>query len=519
MIRDTEVLTEIMGDTKTRTKDNMILEKYFPGGRMVMVGSNSPSGVSSKPMRVVLADEIDRYEPTKEGDVIDLARKRMATFFNSLLFLTTTPSTKDLSKIESWWEISDKRKFFVPCGGCSELMVLRWSRETVIWDRDEAGNHLPETAKYCCEHCGVLLSDLELNKMIQKGRWIATAPFNGIAGFGELPEFYSPWKRLVDTVKDFLDAQGDDEKLKVWVNTSLGQLWEIRNQRMEPNFIYERREQYGMVVPMEAAFITAGIDVQENRIEVYTKAWGRNEESWALEHVAFFGSPAIMTSEVMNPEQNGLFGKYADDQTNIWSQVDQFLQKTYEHASGVRLNISCTAIDTGYLADQVYAFIRPREKRGICAVKGSSEKQNPIISNPSRNNKGKVNLYNVGIFAAKELLMERLFIEASGPGCHHYPDRFNFEFFEQLTSEKKVITVRNNQKIISWVKIRPRNEAWDLEVYNLAALRIGCPSREVLNNLVDFMYAKKREIEDHIPAPAFNKARRQRRVISSGVQL
>lgn len=83
MIRDTPRLTGLV-DTKSRYAGNTVMKKNFPGGHITIVGANSPSSLASRPIKVLLADEIDRYPKSAgtEGDPLDLAKKRQTTFWD-----------------------------------------------------------------------------------------------------------------------------------------------------------------------------------------------------------------------------------------------------------------------------------------------------------------------------------------------------------------------------------------------------------------------------------------------------
>ena len=523
MIRDCEVLHKIVQSGKSKKTDSTILDKYYPGGRLIMGGSNSPSFVSSKPIRVGLADEVDRYEVTKEGDVIELLKKRMTTYHNWLLVLTSTPSVKDISKIEAWWKLSDQRKFFVPCAVCGKDQILKWSPETVIWDKDKNGNHKPKTARYICEHCKSPLNDVAINEMVKKGKWKATKPFNGVAGFGELPQFYAPWVKLSTVVQDFLNSKDDRDMLRVWVNTSLGQPWTEDSDEIKMNDIFERCEKYEAIAPLETAVIVASCDVQDSWLEVLVEAYGKDEESWALENVRFEGDTSVFPENLDSGVQSSLFLTPA--KLTPWHRLYAFLQKTYEHESGVRMPISCMTIDTGgHRNDEVLRFVKMTQRMGVKAIKGASQRGKPIVSRPTKRNKHKINLYQIGVFTAKETIMARLHLKEPGPGFKHYPDRFDLEFFEQLTAEKKVRKEKKKQFYYEWVKIRKRNEALDLSVYALAALRIIYPDVKVLNKRAEYYQSfgkKEKQIISGSATPQnipLNPVK-SRRVRSAGISL
>lgn len=492
-IRDSAVLREIFHEEKSRNSNNTIFKKSFDGGRMVLVGANSPSGLSSKPIRIVLADEIDRYEATKEGSPVKLADQRTLTFHNRKLILTSTPSTKGFSEIEKWYNKSDKRKYFVTCPECKSEIVLKWQeskdRKNVVWDRDENGNHLPETARYCCQECGVLLTDRQLKEMSRNGRWRATAISDGIAGFGEFSALNAPWEKVTmsSLAKEFIDCKGVPDDLKTFVNLKLGECWEDETERVNVNEIYNRREVYNLVVPREACFVTASVDCHKDRLEALSVAWGADEEAFIMEHRIFYGDTSEITKNLKTNDVSQMtfdeIGDFAvEDKTEgVWKQLDDWRKTTYEHESGELLEISVIVIDTGYQTDQVYNFVRPREREGVLAIKGDQGIGKPAVSRPSTKNKGKVHLYTVGTFTVKDSIKARLGKSRPGPGYFHFPDRVDFEFCEQLGSEKKVM---EKGKLV-WKQERTRNEAWDLLCYNFVALRIRFQVRDLLNMFVN----------------------------------
>lgn len=515
-IRDSVALKDIFGDEKSRNSNNTIFKKNFPGGRMVLVGANSPSGLSSKPIRVVLADEIDRYEATKEGSAVRLASQRTATFFNRKMILTSTPGTAGISEIERWYELSDKQVYFVPCAECGEFIQLKWEQ---VHFKEPDGTYNPANARYCCQECGSLLNDNQLNDMCRLGQWRATAPFNGIAGFGEFPALYSPWKTMRQIVEKFLQVKDDADELKTWVNLDLGQCWEEKSEKVDGNEIYGRREVYNLIVPREACYITASADIQKDRIEALTVAWGMDEEAWIMEHAIFYGDTSEIARKLKKTDIDQLTLDEIADFTaasrveGVWKQFDDWRHGTYEHEDGELMRISVCCIDTGYETDQVYNYIRPREREGVCGIKGVDGSGKPAVDRPSRKNKGKIQLYTVGTFTVKDSVKARLAKNRPGPGYFHFPDRVDMEFCEQLASEKKVIREFRGQKRVEWVKTRQRNEAWDLLCYNFVALRIRFQTRDDLNRYVANFQGRQAEKQQNIkPAQKF-----ERRILSKGV--
>ena len=446
MLRDTPCLKNKVRDPRSRDSGNTTLHKSFPGGHVTIAGSNSPSSLASRPIRVVFADEVDRYPPSAgaEGDPVQLARKRSATFHNRKLVLTSTPTIRDASRIETAYDASDRRRYLVPCGDCGEAHALEWAN--VRWPEDR-----PELAIYVCPCCGSAWDDVTRQRAIQKGRWEATAPFKGTAGF-HLSGLYSPWTSLGDAAKDFLAAKKLPEQLRVWVNTYLGETWEDQGEQIDDTSVADRREDWGDNLPDDVVLITCGVDVQDDRFELEVVGWGRDEECWSLDYQVIYGDPSAPA---------------------IWNELDDYLKQTYAHPKGVDLPIRATCIDSGgHYTSAVYNFVKSREGRRIFAIKGVGGEGRALVGRPSKNNIGKVRLFRVGVDTAKELIYGRLKIVDPEPGFCHFPEGRDDEYFRQLTGEKIVTKYSQGRAKRAWVKTRARNEALDVRVYALAAFTI-----------------------------------------------
>ena len=457
MVRDTPVLRNLVADPKARDSGNTKLHKKFMGGHITIAGANSPASLAARPIRVVLCDEVDRYPVSagSEGDPISLAQKRSDTFFNSVHVITSTPTLAGASRVEAEFELTDQRKWHCPCPHCGEFQVLTWDQ--VSWDKDEDGKHLPETAHLVCDKCQKDISDSEREGMIKLGEWRATAPFNGKRGYhlNGLCSLFPPRKgyktRLHQAVAQFLDAKHRGiESLKAWTNTFLAETWEEQGETVNASPLFARCEPYAGKVPEDAVVLTCGVDCQDDRLEAEVVGWGIGEECWGIEYKTFYGS-------ITNP--------------HTWTQLDEWLNQSWQHESGVDLRIASTMIDTGYQSKIVYDFCKPREVNRVFAIKGVAGANRPIVNRPSRTNSGKVALFSLGVDSAKELLYSRLKIDQAGAGYCHFPigNGYDDEYFEQLTSEKAVTRVKNGQKQRVWQKTRARNEALDVRVYSLSA--------------------------------------------------
>tara|TARA_R100000734_G_C3315890_1_gene108096 strand:+ start:705 stop:2354 length:1650 start_codon:yes stop_codon:yes gene_type:complete len=444
MLRDTNCLSGKVKDPRARDSGNTLYTKQFDGGHITLVGSNSASGLASRPIRLVLFDEVDRYQVTTEGDAIDLARKRAATFWNRKFVMVSTPTNRGSSRIEAAFENSDKREYHVECADCGEHQVMQWAN--VHWEADR-----PETAVYHCEHCGTLWDDAARQRAIKRGKWIATNPLVGVAGF-RLSGLCSPWIPLEEAVRDFLQAKKLPETLRVWVNTYLGETWEDQGERIDDFDIATHRENYGDKIPEQVVFLTAGVDVQDDRLEMEIVGWGRDEESWSIEYRTFYGDPSA---------------------SNVWSDIDSYLTLQWEREDGRQLDIKATAIDSGgHHTQSVYKFCKPRIGRRIFAIKGVGGEGKPMVGKPSTNNNLKCKLFSIGVDTIKEVVYSRLKIKDEGAGYCHFPADYSDEYFKQLTAEKVVKKYVRGFHRREWIKVRPRNEALDCRVYAIAALSI-----------------------------------------------
>jgi phage terminase large subunit GpA-like protein len=450
MVRDTPCLAGKIKDSRKRDSGNTLLHKTFPGGHITIAGSNSPASLASRPIRVVLADEVDRYPISagSEGDPISLAKKRTTTFWNRKFVAVSTPTIKGYSRIEMQWEASDQRHFHVPCHHCGHKHPLRW--KNVQWPSGQ-----PEKAAYHCEECGVEWTDAERWRNIRHGEWVASKPFRGIAGF-HLNEIYSSWVRLSEMASNFLEAKRSPETLKTWVNTSLGEPWEEDASKADGKALSSRAEKWGTkdnedAVPNSVLVVTVGVDVQDDRLEAERVGWGVDEESWSLDHKIFYGDPSSK---------------------ELWMDLNEYLYTPSVREDGMVIPVSATCVDSGgHHTQMVYKFTSGGERRRLYAIKGASQPSKPVWpKRPSKVGAG-YNLWFIGTDSAKDVIYSRFKLQKPGPGYCHFPDDRDQEYYDQLTSE----VIRT--KYVKGFPVREyflpggkRNEALDIRVYAYAAM-------------------------------------------------
>jgi len=458
MIRDTEKIRDCVKDSKSRDSGNTTMHKKFAGGSCTIVGSNSPSGLASRSIRILLMDEIDRWETSagSEGSPISLAIARTKTFANRKIYMCSTPTIKGLSAIEAAFEESDKRYYYVPCPECQHMQVLKW--KNVVWEEDK-----PETATYACEECGSVIEESKKQWMIKNGEWRATAESFKTAGF-HISELYSVWSTWGQMAKAFLESKKNPETLKTWVNTALGETWEEQGEAVEYETLLERRLNYDHTsVPEDVLILTTGVDVQKDRLELQTVGWGKNYQAWVLDYKILWGDPNAF---------------------NVWNDLDAYLKKRFKTESDRMIPISCCTVDSGgHHTQRVYEFTKARQGRRVFAIKGSNQTGKAIANRPTFVGKNKAVLYPVGTDTAKEAIFARLSTDKENTTLNFCSD-LDEEYFKQLTAEKRITKFVRGRKTLVWKQVRPRNEALDTLVYNFAAIYILNPNFDIIEEKI-----------------------------------
>ncbi|HZT29259.1 MAG TPA: phage terminase large subunit family protein [Bryobacteraceae bacterium] len=471
LIEESEALRKLVSDPRSRDSGNTVLSKEFPGGVLVMTGANSAVGLRSMAARYLFLDEVDGYpgDVEGEGDPVNLAMARTRTFARRKVFLVSTPKITGMSRIEAAYDESDRRQYYVPCPLCREFQILQFAQ--LRWPKGE-----PDKAVYVCQHCGQEIHNHQKQWMLARGQWRPNPAANWdrrTAGF-HLSSLYSPvgWFSWADAAKQFEQAQNKQkpELLQVFVNTVLGETWTLLGEAPDWKRLYERREQYKVgSVPRGGVFLTAGADVQRDRIEVEIVAWGRGKQSWSIDYRVFEGDTSRQA---------------------VWDRLTDLLNETYPHVSGVQMPILQLAVDSGYATTEVYEWAR-RQGGRVVVIKGD-QRSGAILGAPSpievgplgeRVKRG-VRVWPVNSGMAKEELYRWLRLDRPTdeeleqgipfpPGYCHFP-RYSEEYFKQITAEQLVAKLVKGYKRLEWQKMRERNEALDCRVYaRAAAARVG----------------------------------------------
>jgi phage terminase large subunit GpA-like protein len=506
MVDANPVLQSLIAKPRSHEGVNNQRMKSYPGGFMMFAWAGSTKTMRGRSAPLIVADEIDGYSGTDEGDEVELLWQRAATYGEQRLLLEiSTPTIKGESRIEATYHQGDQRQFYVACPHCDHHQTLRW--EQVNWDKDESGEHLPHTAAYLCEGCGSWWNDGERITAIRRAEsagagWIASKPFTGHASY-HLNELYSCFRRLRDIVQSFLDKKAKND-LQSFVNVSLAETWEEQGEQAESHTLMQRAEEYAAPVPAGGAVLTCGIDMQEDRLEAEVVAWGEGEESWSIDYVVLWGDPL---------------------QDEVWQDLDDYLGTTWRHENGAQLSILAACLDTGGskgYTQRAYEYARARTGRRLFAIKGTPGWDRPVVSSPARKRTGKnqrkVELFSVGVDEAKLTVMRRLAVSEPGPGYCHIPAQREAEWFHQLTAERLVTKYIKGVPKREWRQSRPRNEALDCRVYAYAALKIASPRIQKHAQRLEPEFAvdpaKVDQRDDQEPSPAEPKRKRRKNRLS-----
>ena len=468
MIEATPNLRGKIATPKSRDGDNTVLQKSFPGGVLIMTGANSAVGLRSMPIRYLILDEVDGYpeDLDGEGSPIELAKKRTATFPKRKILGISTPTVDGVSAIQKQFLNTDQRRYFVPCPHCQHKQYFKF--ENLRWDKGK-----PESVLYFCEGCGVGIEERHKGTMLkEKGygglaEWIATVPELSTprkAGY-HLNSLYSPpgWYSWVDAARDWEDAQGDVTKIKTFTNTVLGECYVEEGEAPAWETLYNRRQQYAFnQPPVEVCFITVGVDVQADRIELEVVGWGKGKRSWSIDYRVITGS----TSEQF-----------------VWEKLAMVVDETWVRSDGIVLPVRCMAVDSGYNTSQVYEFCRRFDPLRVFPVKGQ-DSQPVIVTTPRSVYYGKtgkkipgVKLWNIGVSILKSeaygFLKQVKADDGSTPkGYCEFP-QYPQTYFRGLTAEQLQFRVdRKGKRNYEWVKKYERNEPLDCRIYARAAAAV-----------------------------------------------
>lgn len=455
MLRDCKSLAE-----KVQGYVSNVTDKYFPGGFLFLIGSNSSNELAGTPIRYLFLDEVDRYKSNvgDEGDPVELAEKRTANFSNRKKVRVSTPGLKGTSKIYSLYLRSTQETWRVPCPKCGEYQKFKIE------------NFEMESLEMCCEKCGAFSNENEWKSKEKDGEFIAENPQETDIHRGfYLSSFSSPWVKWEEIARKYREALDDPFKMQVFHNTYLGLPFEHEfDEGIAWEILYKnRRVKYLAEVPNEVLFLTCAVDVQDDRLEVEVIGWGARRQRYGIVYKIIVGDPGA---------------------ERVWKQLDDFLNKDFYFEDKISLNILCTFIDTGgHHTQESYDFIYLREHQNIYGIKGIGTDGRQVINTTKktkRKNGKDITLISLGVNALKDMTYSSLRRDEEGPLYCYYPDDisrgYGEKYFQSVTGEIKTTKTTSGTEKIEWKKIRD-NEALDIRGYGTAAMIYMNPDFENLS--------------------------------------
>lgn len=449
------------GRTSSRKSSNTINIKHFPGGYLAFASSYAPAGLATRPIRIVLLDEVDRYGTTKEGNPIRISIQRSENFYNRKIGIVSTPTMEGQSNVESWWERSDKRLYFVPCSHCGVMQTLEW--ENVQWEEGKPG-----TAVYVCPHCEGVIRERDRDKMVGNGEWRPTAPDSEIRGY-HINALYSPWSRFVSLAREWSNAvnSGDRDAMMAFVNLKLGRPWRNISMRAEESAILEARTDLPpQTVPEDALALVAGIDQQKLGFWFVVRAWARDYTSWLIDY-GFLSAWEDLEELLFNsayPVQG------SSGQKTIWRAA---------------LDTGGGSTDGGVsMTEAAYWWLRKNGKGRGCrvwGVKGASWKMEERVrpgysldrAPSGRRIPGGLQIVSLNTSELKETYHFRLAQAREGAVQAAYlHSEVGEDYARQIKAEEKQVNKNGTEE---WVKVGRDNDLLDCEVYCHAAVDPGWP--------------------------------------------
>lgn len=484
-IASTPILAKKIHEQKSRKSDNTILKKMFPGGYLALVGSNSPSGLAKRSIRLLLFDEVDRFNPSAgtEGDPVKLAEKRTSNFWNSIIGMFSTP-TDIKSRIYNDYMLGTQEEWQHKCPNCGEY---HW---VTIWDMDYSyesfeidgkKSYRVDSVKWRCPDCGFEFSEAEMKSTPQKYIQL-NKNINNPRSF-HVNSFASPWQAWSKIILEYLESKDSPKALKTFINTRLAELYKPIGELKNADVLMKRRETYEAEVPDKVLILTAAVDVQDNRLEYEVAGWGREFERWGIRKGIILGVP---------------------DQKNTWDQLDQQLDKDYKMKDGTILKIARTFIDCGgHYSKDVYKYCMENMYKGRFGIRGSQQFNVPLI-NGTVKARGYPNLpvISIGVNDGKQYIFQRLKEKTEpGPYYMHFPDDdkrgYDSVYYKGLLSEALREKIVKGRLILAWVNIATdkRNEPLDMQVYNLAAIESIIKNEEDWKPFEDVIYGAEEIVQ------------------------
>lgn len=469
MLSNSPTVRQKLKEIKSRDETGSTTKlKRFSGGSIELTGANSSKGLQMRTKRCVILDELSEFpfDVDGRGDPVGMAEARtIAWTGREKIIAVSTPGLKGSCRISKRYSEGSGGRFYVPCPheGCGHRQPLVF--ENLKWP---AGH--PEKAMYHCAACGAGIVSADKQGMLAQGEWVHERPeLLVVHPSYSLNALYSPFVPFEVVAKKAEDSRDDPREEKVFVQQWKGEEYEPRFDVPSHEVLWQRREEWpAKRIPPGVLFLTGSVDVQGNRLEWSVYGFDRHMGQYWLDGGVIEGDPAL---------------------AGVWAELDDVLGRRYVDAWGQEWPVQAFGVDSGYLSQRVYAYVRRhahRQEPRVMALDGRPRWGEPAIGQPKKvdvdyngSKIGETVIWPVGTWDLKTELASALRLTEMGPDQHgawpkgamRFPRRLDLGFFEEMTSEACVdIESRGGFTRKEWRKLR-KNEQWDLAVYARALAR------------------------------------------------
>ena len=439
-------------------ENSKLLELDFNNGNyMVLVGANSPSGLSSRSIKYLFFDEIDKYPAFagKEADPIKLATERTKTFVDKKIVMVSTPTIESGNIWQAFMSANERRQYYVPCPHCGVSQTLKFKQIKWPEEHNDNADMIRDTAYYECEHCGERIYDKHKMEMLRRGEWRAVNESQSKVRSVSyhLSSIYSPWVTFGDVAYEFKNSKDTPATLMNFINSWLAEPWRSSKTKSTQNLEFTQSSYPCGVVPDKAVLLIASVDVQLDHFWWEVRAYAPGVKSYLIDY----------------------------GQASTWEDLEEIIiNREYPSEYGEPRQVMKAGIDSGFRTDEVYQFCS-RFPEVCIPVKGSSNHSTMAapytMTSIEKGVVGGLKLYVLNTDYWKDFIFARMIRPADEVGTIHLYKDCPQEYSDHLRSEEKqeIRNVKTGAVTVQWKPLtsHPVNHLLDTCTYNAAVADIA----------------------------------------------
>nr|DAN39069.1 MAG TPA: terminase large subunit [Caudoviricetes sp.] len=439
-------------------ENSKLLELDFNNGNyMVLVGANSPSSLSSRSIKYLFFDEIDKYPAFsgKEADPIKLAKERTKTFVDKKIVMVSTPTVESGNIWQALMNANERRQYYVPCPHCGVSQTLKFKQIKWPDEHNDNADMIRDTAYYECEHCGEHIYDKHKMEMLRHGEWrAANKPQSKVRSISyHLSSIYSPWVTFGDVAYEFKNSKDTPASLMNFINSWLAEPWRSAKTKSTQALHFTESTYDRGVVPDKATLLIASVDVQLDHFWWEVRAYAPGVKSYLIDY----------------------------GQASTWNDLEEIIvNREYPSEYGEPRQVMKAGVDSGFRTDEVYQFCARFPE--ICIpLKGSSNHKTLTapysMSSVEKGVIGGLKLYVLNTDYWKDFIFARMVRPTDEVGTIHLFKDCPQEYIDHLRSEEKqeIRNVKTGEVTVQWKPLtgHPTNHLLDTCTYNAAVADIA----------------------------------------------